>query len=248
MKNTEFTNYLPEVFQTHPVTGEQSFLVSFIKIFEALLDGRDDATVNGLSIQVLDETIERFVTYLDPALVPVDNQDDDLLTSEFLNFLASWVALDLDQNWGLDKKRHWLQKIVALYKKRGTKSGLTDYLNMFVRDQVIVEEPSGGFIVGVEDNSTIGINTFITDAPAYYFRVKLNYGYPPEEFIIDEWKNLRKGIRTIVDKEKPAHTYYKLQTRTPGIIVGGDVYNFTSKKARSTIGIDTLIWKESNKI
>lgn len=231
-KPSEYLQHLPQIFRKE-TEGKPSFLGQYLKIFEALLSGRDDADV-----AAIEEHIARFADYLDPGLTPVDDPSSKRLDSEFLNYLAQWVALTFDQNWELDKKRQWLRKIVPLYKKRGTKSGLTEYLNMFVGNQVSVEEPSGGFIVGEEDNSTVGVNTFIAGAPAYYFRVKVNYGYPPDEFRIDEWKNLRKGTKAIVDMEKPAHTYYKLHARTPGIIVA----------ERSSIGEDTLIWEESKRI
>lgn len=232
-KPSEYIEHLPQIFRKAKEEGKPSYLGQYLKIFEALLSGRDDADVTAL-----EERIARFKDYLDPALTPVDDAPSDRLDSEFLNYLARSVALVFDQNWELDKKRQWLRKIVPLYKKRGTKSGLTEYLNMFVGKQVTIEEPAGGFIIGEKENSTIGVNTFIAGAPAYYFRVKINYGYLPDEFRIDEWKNLRKGTRVIVNLEKPAHTYYKLDARTPGIIVA----------ERSSIGEDTLIWEESKRI
>ena len=230
---SEYLQHLPQIFGKE-TEGKPCFFGQYLKIFEALLSGRDDADVTAI-----EERIAEFVDYLDPALTPVDDTClDGGLDSEFLNYLAQWVALVFDQNWELDKKRQWLRKIVPLYKKRGTKSGLTEYLNMFVGKQVSIEEPAGGFIIGEKENSTIGVNTFIAGAPAHYFRVKINYGYLPDEFRIDEWKNLRKGTRVIVDLEKPAHTYYKLDARTPGIIVA----------ERSSIGEDTLIWEKSKRI
>jgi phage tail-like protein len=232
-KASEYIEHLPQIFRKK-MEGEPSFLGQYLKIFEALVSGRDDAYVIGL-----EERIAGFENYLDSGLTPVEETSaDGRLDSEFLNYLAGWVALVFDQNWELDKRREWLRKIVPLYKKRGTKSGLTEYLNMFVGNQVSVEEPPGGFIVGEPENSTVGVNTFIAGAPAYFFRVKINYGYPPNEFRIDEWKNLRKGSETIVDLEKPAHTYYHLDACTNGIQVA----------VTSTIGKDTLIWKESKRI
>lgn len=245
-KSREYIQHLPAVFKKESEEGKDSFLSQYLRIFEALLSGRKDADIDSKHISGLEEQIARLVTYLDPELTPVDAPEATTLGSEFLTYLARWVALIFDQNWGLDKKRQWLRRIVPLYKKRGTKSGLTEYLNMFVGNQVTVEELSGGFIIGEPDNSIIGENTFIAGAPAYYFRVKFNYGYTPEDFNIDVWKNLRKGSSTIVDQEKPAHTYYKLNARTPGIIVGGPTR--PQNLARSTVGVDTLIWKESKQI
>src|SRR4029450_12957039 len=100
----------------------------------------------------------------------------------FLDYLAKWVALTFDQNWELDKKREWLKRIVPLYKRRGTRAGITEYLAMFGGHQATVEELPGGFIVGDPLAATLGINSFIAGAPAYLFLVRINYGFPPDPF------------------------------------------------------------------
>jgi hypothetical protein len=166
------------------------------------------------------------------------------------------VGLSFDQNWGLDKRREWLRRIVPMYKRRGTRAGLVEYLSTFLGQQVHVEEP-GDLVVGRTNHATVGVNTFI-GTPRYFFRVLIRYGYPPDRFDIAEWKNLRRGTRAIVDLEKPAHTDYSLVARTPGIVVGGirlaDPQSEAgglpggSERARppgATLGVDTLIWQQS---
>src|SRR5690606_34104527 len=130
-------------------------------------------------VRGIEDTIARFREHIDPALTPVDDPaapDGVPLRSEFLDYLAAWVALALDQNWDLEKKREWTRRIMPLYKRRGTRDGLQDYLHTFVGDQVTIDEPDGGIIVG-EENATIGVDTFISDAPAYFFRVRISYGF-----------------------------------------------------------------------
>ncbi len=240
---SEYLQHLPEVFRSpSPRTG-RSFLGEFLKIFEALLSGRDDAIVDGQRVVALEERVDGFPQYLDPALVPVDDAQADVLSSEFLNYLASWVALTLDQNWDMAKKRTWLSQIVPLYRRRGTFAGIQSYLSVFVGDQATVDEPPGGFVVGgavvpgsdKRVGATVGEDTFIAGAPAYFCRVRIAYAYGSTPFNIDEWKNIRTGTRAVVDLEKPAHTYCMLDARTPGFIVG----------ERSTIGRDTLLWLKS---
>lgn len=241
----EYIEHLPEIFRVDDESGCPSFLGQYLKIFEALLSGREDAEINNIKITGLEELIAGFADYLDPGLTPVSDSVSGALDSEFLRYIAKWVALVFDQNWTLDKKRQWLSKIVSLYKKRGSNAGLTEYLNMFVGNQVQVDEPPGEFIVGNKENSIVGKNTFIGE-PVYFFWVKFNYGYPPEDFKINIWRNLGKGASNIIDLEKPAHTYYRLDARTPGIIVGGP--DHPQNIARSTVGLDTLIWENSTKI
>ena len=227
-----YLQHLPEIFRAQRPDGGAPFVGEFLKIVEALLAGREDAQAIG--INGVEEVIDDFTDFLDPTLTPVESPlppPGTLLRSDFLDYLASWVALILDQNWDLEKKREWTRRIVPLYKRRGTRDGLQDYLTTFVGDQVRIDEPDGGITLAI-DNTTLGVDTFIADAPAYFFRVLITYGFPPTPVDFGVWNNLLAGTRAIVDLEKPAHTYYQLEARTPGIIIN----------ERSTINVDTLIW------
>ncbi len=243
-QSSSYLQHLPQIFRTGGGPGGTQFLGRFLKIFEALLSGRDDARPEGEKVAGLEERIAGFPAYLDPLLTPVDDPDaEPALTSEFLDYLARWVGLMLDQNWTLAQKREWQRRIVPLYKRRGTRDGLAEYLAMFIGNQASIDEPPGGFVLGwlptgEKGTSTLGVDTFIAGAPAYFFRVRINYGFGAEPFEIATWRNIRKGTRAIVDIEKPAHTYYTLDARTPGFSVG----------IHSTIGQDTLIWQNSQMI
>jgi phage tail-like protein len=263
--SSPYLEHLPEIFRTPPAPGAEPFLGRFLKICEALLSGRSDALPpGGTRVTGLEEILAAFVNELDPAFTSVVLRSGRL-DSPFLTYLASWVALTLDQNWDLEKKRRWLQRIVPLYQRRGTREGLAEYLTMFIGNQAKIDEPPGGFILGkilnVKQSSTLGVDTFLAGAPAYYFRVRINYGFPEgiadeagipaEPFDIAVWRNLRKGTRAIVDLEKPAHTYYTLDARTPGIILGfkvGAMVGGHFIKGRATVAQDTLIWQQSKPI
>lgn len=236
---SSYLQHLPQIFRVSRGRDGTRFLGRFLMIFEALLSGRADAEVDGEKVIGLEERIAGFAAYLDPALTPVDDPDaEPALRSEFLDYLASWVALEVDQNWTLAQKREWLRRIVPLYKRRGTRDGMAEYLAMFIGNQASLDEPPGGFILGGAGNTTLGVDTFLAGAPAYFFRVRINYGFATEPFDIATWRNIRKGTRAIVDLEKPAHTYYTLDARTPGFVVA----------EHSTVGRDTLIWQNSRPI
>lgn len=260
---SSYLQYLPEVFRTPPSPGTAAFLGRFLKIFEALLSGRGDAKPlpDGSKITGLENILDRYPDTLDPLLAPADLSADGLpLNSEFLSYLASWLALSLDQNWPLAKRRRWVQRIVPLYQRRGTRAALDEYLAMFVGAQARVDEPRG-FVLGKINNlkqaSTLGVDTFL-GVPAYFFRVCINYGFPAnvaqragiaaEPFDIGVWRIISKSTRAIVDLEKPAHTYYQLDARTPGIILGFRQVDGQPVKQRATLGGDTLIWKNSKPI
>jgi phage tail-like protein len=237
-----YLQHVPEIFQTRPAPDVEPFLGRFLKIFEALLSGRDDAAPPGQErITGLEDLLARFADNLDPALTPVvPSADGSRLDSPFLGYLASWVALVLDQNWDLTKRRQWVKRIVPLYQRRGTRAALDEYLAMFVGNQAEVDEPPGGFMLAIKGSSTLGLDTFIAGAPAYFFRVRINYAFGSDQFDIATWRNIRQGTRAIVDLEKPAHTYYTLDARTPGIIM--------ARKGHATVGRETLIWQNSRSV
>ena len=261
-----YLDHLPEIFRTPDTPGADPFLGRFLKIIEAALSGRDDAipSMGTPRVRGLEEILDDYLGELDPAytIVTVTRVGSEIrFDSPFLTYLASWVALALDRNWDLERKRRWLQRIVPLYQRRGTRAGLAEYLAMFVGNQAKIDEPPRGFVLAMKGSSTLGIDTFLAGAPAYYFRVRINYGFPegiadeadiqPEDFDIAVWRNLRKGTRAIIDLEKPAHTYYTLDARTPGIILGFKKATMVAGhiiKGRATVGRDTLIWKHSKPI
>ncbi len=230
---SDYLRHLPEILRAPSSRTGRSFLGEFLKIFEALLSGRADAATPAGRVASIDERVDQYTDYLDPALVPLDETPGPTLNSDFLNYLASWVALTFDQNWDMTRKRAWLSQIVPLYKRRGTLVGIRTYLSMFVGDQVTVDEPPGGFVVGA--TSTVGEDSFIAGGPAYFFRVRVAYAFGSAPFDLKEWTNLKTSTAAIVDLEKPAHTYYLLDARTPGFVVG----------THSTVATDTLIWERS---
>jgi phage tail-like protein len=257
VKPSSYLEHLPEVFRA------PAFLGRFLKIFEALLSGRADAPPMDNSkkkITGLEEILDEYPRALDPALAPVAvSPERSRVDSEFLSYLASWLALTLDQNWTLGQRRHWVARIASLYQRRGTRAALDEYLAMFVGNQVRVEEPRGfvlGGPSGAGSASTLGVDTSLGASP-YFFRVVINYGFPKEiaepaglaaePFDIDTWRKIIKGTRAIVDLEKPAHTYYSLEPRTPGIILA-TVVDGKLKKGQATLGTDTLIWRKSKPI
>ena len=235
---SSYLQHLPEIFRAASPDGEAPFLGEFLKIFEALLAGRADAPATQRG-RGLEEIMDLFPEYIDPELTPIDNPNaapGESLRSDFLNYLASWAALALDQNWDLEKKREWTRRIIPLYKRRGTRDGLQDYLDTFVGNNVRILEPPGGFILAVQ-NTILGINTILAGSAAYFFIVVINYGFAPQPFNITDWVNIQKGTRAIIDLEKPAHTYYRLDARTPGFIL--------ARPGHTVLAQHTLLWQSS---
>lgn len=172
----------------------------------------------------VEEILERLPSYFDPWEAP----------RTFLPWLASLLALTLDEEWPEEKKRRLIAMVVALYQLRGTLRGLRLYLEIFTDTSPDIYEnewPFNGFQVGV--SSTIGVDSIIIGYidPAYAFTVKLPI--PMEE---TRPEMIRK-IHRIVASERPAHTnYYMIFTEKELEDV-----DFMQVGMQSMIGVDSWI-------
>lgn len=52
--------------------------------------------------------------------------------SDFLPWLATWIALDLEPDWNEYQKRLFISQMTSIYQQRGLKSGLLKYLDIYV--------------------------------------------------------------------------------------------------------------------
>lgn len=114
----------------------------------------------------------------------------------FLSWLAGWVALSVRDDWSVTFKQEMISRAVDLYRKRGTKVGLIEILKIYLKNAGFGEK------VEVFDQFTNFPN---------YFQVQLTLKQPdPEEY----WQ-LARIARSIIDREKPAQTFYILRIRVP---------------------------------
>lgn len=151
--------YLPAIYAGDP------FLEGLLCIFESIWEP-------------LERQIDQLHTYSDPRLAP----------AEFLPWLGTWVDLVLDETWPEPRRRLLIQHAAELYRRRGTKGALTDYLALYT---------------GLE-RSAIAIAD-LDELPPFSFRVTLTVAQRGD---YDEQR-----IRQIIDEEKPAHTAYTLEWR-----------------------------------
>ncbi|MDA8384930.1 MAG: phage tail protein I [Actinomycetota bacterium] len=59
--------------------------------------------------------------YFDPRLAPAD----------FLEWLANWVAVALDETWSEERKRELVRRAIPLYRTRGTMDGLREQVRIY---------------------------------------------------------------------------------------------------------------------
>lgn len=185
VRQSSYLNYLPAMFQ------EDALVSSFLLAFEQILSGQETEASTPPGLEARLDQIYCYFNPLhsssDPAVAPLD----------FLPWLASWVALGLQDDWTEETKRRFIRNVVPLYKKRGTKAGLKELLELYTQTQVQIEE---------------------FEQPPHYFQIKLTL----TQEALNKQPNLLQTIKTLIDREKPAHTFYALIPSFQGRMVGGD--------------------------
>jgi phage tail-like protein len=178
------SDFLPALFRRKDTAGE-NFINEFLWIFQHIF-------------RSIETKIGQLYSYFDVFETP----------SEFLPWLASWVAFALDGNWSESDRRLFLKKAVELYKIRGTVRGLSQFITMYtgVEPNIIENDwPLDGFQIGVA--STIGIDSAIlpriSRAHCFIVEVPLDSDDLEDDEIIK--------IHQIISHEKPAHTTYYLR-------------------------------------
>ena len=175
-------HHLPQVFQKGDRAGGH-FLREFLWIFDHLFAD-------------LQRKIDLVHEFFDPLEAP----------DEFLGWLASWVALSIDQEWPEAKKRRLVQQAIGIYGLRGTVQGLKLFLSIFTNVEPKVEEnawPYQGFRIG---SVRIGLDSIVLPPVdlSHCFIVEV-----PAEFTDASDETILK-IHDIIRMEKPAHTAYFL--------------------------------------
>ena len=212
------SSYLPDL---PGIYQQDAFLGQFLKIFEKILSGIEDGVIiRGNQVKGIEQIIDRIYQFFDPELTP----------SEFLKWLAGWMALILRDDWEEVKKRRLMSRIMSLYRIRGTKVGLEEYLRIYVGAEgakISIIEQLFPLQLGV--NSTVGVDTLVGGSPPHYFIVKIEM--ERGEKLSEMLQVKRVAVADIVNLEKPAHTFYSLKILIPTLQIG----------IHSTIGNDTIL-------
>lgn len=212
---SSYLRFLPGIYQQDAERG--AFIGKYLKIFEKILSGIDDGVSAGTSqLEGIEQIIDHIYEFFEAEKAP----------SDFVSWLAGWMALMLRDDWEEEKKRRLLSRILSLYRIRGTKKALEEYIRIYVVEGgVEITEVVAPLQVGV--TSTIGKDTYIGGGPPHFFFITVTLPEPD----LDLMARREQAVRAIIDLEKPAHTYYELKTIVPTLQIG----------KFSTIGKDTLL-------
>lgn len=154
--------------------------------FERYLVGFDDV------IEPIKKTLDQLHTLFGPFTAP----------SDFMVWLAAWVCMPLDETWPDMKRRRLVAEAVELFRWRGTKRGLSRFLEIYCGSKPeIDDQPSHGMALG--EGAVLGSETTVLG------------GVLPHTFIVnlvvnDDRTIDDRTVRSIIDSEKPAHTTYEL--------------------------------------
>jgi len=107
--SSRYLKYLPGIFQKQGTDQQEPFLGRYLLPFDGAF----------AEYEHLLATLDQYVS---PDMTPAE---------EFLPWLASWVALSLDEEWDEDKQRELIAEAVTLYRWRGTGYGLKRFLELY---------------------------------------------------------------------------------------------------------------------
>lgn len=124
--------------------------------------------------------------YLDPALAPPD----------FVDWLAGWVGLALDQNWPESQRRALVARAGELYRWQGTRRGLIQHLRLYTGVDPEVSDSGGAAWSSNPGGSLPG-------DPDAEVRVRVVLG---SDSSVDE-----RAVEAIVMAAKPAHVRHRIE-------------------------------------
>ena len=131
-------------------------------------------------------TLDNFATYLDPGLTPDD----------FLDWLATWVGIGLDDTWDEARRREIVARAVELYRMRGTAAGLAAQVGIQTGGEVEIIE-NGGTAWSVDAGGELPGSP----EPLVVVRVA-----------VDDPKSVDAGrVEALVAAAKPAHVPHRVE-------------------------------------
>ena len=177
--------------------------------------------------QEQDELMGRFLMLFESFWKPIEAQIDQLpyyfdpefTPTELLPWLATWVDLTLDERWPEEKRRRLLSAAVALYRMRGTRRGLQEYLEIYTGAKVqISEHGANNFTLGPHARLGPGVALCTLNMPhtftvtAFLPAADMAGLSPAERSRLEAER--RRMLELIIEAEKPAHTSYNLRLET----------------------------------
>ncbi len=169
-----------------------------------------------------DEMMGRFLMLFESVWAPLSAQIDALhyyldprtAPTGLLPWLAHCVDLTLSDQWTEDQRRRLIASALVLYRRRGTRRGLQDFLEIYTGQKPqIVEHRANNLRLGSGARLSSSVALGQRNIP-HTFTVTLSL---PAVQAASSHERARKEtdrqrmVEAIIEAEKPAHTAYTLQ-------------------------------------
>jgi phage tail-like protein len=151
-----------------------------------------------------DEFCVRLVSAFDEVLAPVFTAldcmdtyfDPDLAPPDFVDWLASWVGLDVDETWTVERRRQLIEEAAVLYRIRGTAAGVAAHVALYAGATPEIVD-SGGCSWSQSAGSPM------PGSAQPHLTVRL---------VVDDAAGIRRStVSRIVDASRPAHVPFDLE-------------------------------------
>lgn len=233
----QFLDYLPEVFQTELSQTDEvnKFFSRYLKAFEAMfeelqseLEGAPDRTQGGIPDLFSPNTTP-------PPQFRYRPQSD----FDYLNYLASWIAVPLRPEKPLDFNRKLFTTAIVLYRERSTLPGMEALLRTWLKGDLLETDPPLLILTDLtrtyndvdtifqlapendadkqpnEIYAQLSVNTVLGEGSPFFFIVDLIADPTVQELhSLIGLETFQQAARFLLDAEKPAYTYYQLRVRT----------------------------------
>lgn len=182
--SAEYLRFLPELYSYDDFTNR------FLMMFESFW-------------KPVNQQISQIENYFDPNLTP----------DSFLNWLASWVGMEIDDTFPKERIRLLIRNAIPFFHSRGTAQSLKLFLEMYSGGVVEVSERKAhnmvlGGAMGLGDGLALGMenkpNTVLVDMTVSASELERT-GFSKDKYA----KKINEFIRSIV----PAHTVFSLSCK-----------------------------------
>ncbi len=112
---TNWLQYLPSVYEKN--RDSAAFLDQYLSIFQSVYDD-------------FNQKFENSTALLEPAVTEMD----------FLQFMAGWLDIVNTNIWSEDKLRRLVKMAPSLFRKRGTRQGLMEVIELFTGEPPLIVE------------------------------------------------------------------------------------------------------------
>lgn len=206
-----YLRYLPATYQEDAVS--RAFLERFLSLFESVLYD-------------METEITALFKNFDPLTTPAG----------FLDWLASWLNLALEEEWPEARKRQFLLRAPELFKQKGTAAGIAGLVEIYTGQRPLIVEhalvspplilgkplrlglnsvvgatPIGGFRLG--DSAVLGRTALreVAQLPEDPFQATAHRFTLLLNMSRADFQKQEAKLREVLNDETPAHTAYTLR-------------------------------------